>query len=189
MANENLNRPLKQVNIYLHEILMESVRDVQGDFIELGVYQGYSFRPIYQMGLKQKRFIYAVDTFEGFPTSPHKEDNERYPPGEAHGEEYRFQAKFPQAKIYRGEIPDILSKVPATALAFAHLDIDHEYSTYPALHWVWERLLKGGIVIIHDFGRSVNKHASKAVKRWMEDTGLNYVGICDNTIFFKKGVS
>ena len=189
MANPRLERPLKQVNTDLHLILLQAVSDVPGDFIEFGVYHGHSFSVICAQARLQGRHAHAVDTFEGFPVSPFDADNERYPPGEANGPLGPFIERFPDAIIHQGLIPDILPDIDVKSLAFAHLDMDHEFSTYPALFWTWDRLSDGGIMIVHDYGQSLDVHASQAVKRWMAETGHDYIGICDNTIFFRKGVS
>jgi hypothetical protein len=190
MANKLLERPLKQVNTALHEILMDSCVKVAGDFMEMGVYNGFSFKSIYGKALKYKRTPIAIDTFTGMPLSPIRADNKRYPVGMnvSAGVDY-FKNKFPKARVHVGLVPDILPTIKLEKLAFVHLDIDHEFSTYPALKWAWERLTTCGILIVHDFGFDTDAHASRAVKRWIIEEDVNYVAVSDNTIFFRKGIS
>ena len=183
-----LKRPLKKVNSFLHEVLIDAVPN-DGDFIEMGVYNGFSFGMIYKKAIEQNRIIHAIDTFTGMPESPIESDNVRFPPGMHPGNLERFKGIFPHAKIHQGLIPDILESIEIEKIAFAHLDTDHEFSTYPALVWTWDRLIDKGIVIIHDYNKTENRWATKAVNDWMREFDVDYIGICDNTIFFRKGVS
>ena len=190
MANKILVRPLKVVNSPLHEIFLDACSLIPGDFMEFGIWKGLSFRSIYDAGIRYGRRIHAVDTFCGMPTSPFEADNQRYTPGMCDaGGTSGFIENFPMAIIHEGIVPDILPDIDVEEIAFAHLDIDHEFSTRPALEWVWPRLTNLGILIVHDFGLNVDKNASKAVNDWMRNENLNYIGITDNTIFFRKGVS
>lgn len=190
MANKNLKRPLRRVNSPLHEILLDACQLVPGDFMEMGTYNGMSFKSIYCRGLQYGRKVHAVDTFSGMPVSDIPSDNKRYPAGIVDsGGTVAFREMFPEAIIHEGLVPDILPEIDVKKLAFVHLDIDHEFSTREALDWVWSRLNTLGILIVHDFGLQVDICASKAVKEWMIQNDLNYIGICDNTIFFRKGVS
>lgn len=190
MANKLLQRPLQAVNSPLHEIFLDACSLIPGDFMEFGVWKGESFRSIYYRGLQYGRRVHAVDTFSGMPKSPIPADNERYPAGivDAGGTE-AFRKKFPKAVIHEGLVPDILPGIEVGKISFAHLDIDQEFGTRPALDWIWSRMTNQGILIVHDFSIQMQVHASKAVKDWMIANDLNYIGVTDNTIFFRKGVS
>ena len=179
-------------NLELLDILCNSVCFVFGDVIEFGVFDGYSFNVLYNHRTIQvtgdRRLAIAVDTFDGMPESPIAADNERFKPGSFKTYGFTmFQQAFPNASIYQGVIPDILeSMTEPKVIAFAHIDLDHEYGTAPALRWVWKRLSVGGIMCIHDYWEDHDANATKAVKDWMKETGVDYVGIVDNAIFFRK---
>ena len=192
MSNPQLERKrkLKNVNVPLLTILMDAVHMAKGDFVEMGVYKGYAFKAIYGRANRQGRKAWGIDTFSGMPTSPVESDNERYPPGEVNiGGTGLFKSMFPDAICVEGLIPDVLADLDIPQIAFCHLDIDHYFSTRPALDWIWERLTVTGIVCIHDFGLYHREHASLAVHEWSEKNNLDYVGTTDNTVFFQKGVS
>ena len=182
---------LRNVNFPLIRILCESVSQVQGDFIEFGVYMGHTFKHIYESARagEKTRNIYAVDSFEGIPESESPTENRRYKPGSLKGSYYLFKKQFKDAIVVKGLIPDILDDLPIDKIAFAHVDLDQAESTLATLNWVWDRISDLGIVCIHDYYHHDNIGASAAVKVYMYNKGLDYIGLCDTSIFFQKGVS
>ena len=179
---------IKGVNLALIAALCDSVYRVPGDFIEFGVYNGASLRVIKDHA--QMRDVIAVDSFEGLSNSGDPNEAARFPAG-------AYKSKLTQdqvaerfgATVYAGWIPGILTTINAERLAFAHIDLDHMDPTASALNWTWERLSDGGVVCVHDFYWHDWTSASGAVNLFMDLLDLRPVGVCDTSIWFKKGVS
>jgi len=191
--NETLRREpfLKGVNQPLIRILCMTALKADGVFIEFGVFTGLSFRNIYNAGNIGNRPVHAVDSFQGMPKSNDGRENLRFPPGgfklEAGAVTLRFA--YPDAIIHEGLIPGILDEIDIDSIAFAHIDLDHYVPTLAALRWTWQRLSEFGIVCIHDYYHHDNMSASRAVKEWAAENDLAYIGLCDTSIFYWKGVS
>ena len=189
MANKGLKRPLKSVNMALLKIMLDAAPP-GGDYIEFGVWLGDSFGVIYDHAQGTWRKVHAVDTFCGTPISPIKADNDRWPQGSFNtGDLTKFSNKFPSAQIHEGAVPDILEQISVDWLAFAHLDMDHEFSTKAALEWCWPRMVDQGILMVHDYKKGATCHAGKAVDDWMKANDLDYVMIDGSSIIIRKGVS
>ena len=131
--------------------------ELEGDMAEIGVYEGASAHIICHA--KGQRHFFGFDTFEGLP-----ED------GEAH--EYRhiafyrkgmFVADFERARSVLHPFANVTlvkGVFPASALSldalrgrmfsFVHIDADLYTSTKDGLAFFWERMVPGGMIIVHD---------------------------------------
>jgi hypothetical protein len=174
------------IDIDRYDSIMNSLHDVPGDFAEFGVWYGRTFDRIYAVGLWQSRTIHAVDSFIGMPR-PQLEGDKGYVEGTfSVGGGAGFRSKYPKATVHEGFIPDILHEMNDTAFAFAHIDLDHEYSTRLTLDWLWSRMVDGGIVICHDWWPDADKLAAKAINEWMSDNGIVAEGAQEHSIWFVK---
>lgn len=179
------------VNHPLYLILMDAVYAVPGDFIEMGVWRGATFKYIYNVAKRQRKNSVAVDSFIGMPEGRTKSESKRFPKGafsvNGPGD---FIKRFPDAHVYAGFIPEILEKLPhGMKLSFAHLDLDHEQTTTEALEWVWPRISNNGILVCHDFHYGSKDCAPKAIEEWMKRDDILPIGIADHSIYFRKGAS
>lgn len=176
-------------NPALYAVLLDAVENVEGVFVEFGVYRGETFQVIYEKALSQDRRVYAFDSFCGMaePTMP---GDDLYPAGMFDaGGTTEFKKKFPRAFVHEGFVPDILKIIGSLPYAFVHIDLDHKSPTRPAIEWSWELMSEGSIMACHDFRHGQTVRASAAISEWMSDTGNQYVGLCDLTIWFRKGAS
>ena len=164
--------------------------DVSGDFVECGVWRGGSSFLMAQTLSRLARFdrdLYLFDTFEGMPesskfdrahdgrpaasilkaeegakasslvwaVSPYEEvlGNMRasaYP-------EHRF-------KLVKGDVRTTLLESAPDRIALARLDTDWYESTRVELEILMPRMVKGGIVIVDDYGHWSGSR--KAVDEW-----------------------
>ena len=179
---------IKGVNLALIAALCDSVYRVPGDFIEFGIYNGASLRVIKDHA--QLRDVIAVDSFEGLSKSDNPDEDARFPEGAYKSTMTPGQVadRF-NVTVYADWIPGVLNIISTEQIAFAHVDLDHMDPTASALNWTWERLSDGGVVCVHDFYWHDWTSASGAVNLFMDLWGLRPVGVCDTSIWFKKGVS
>lgn len=152
-------------------------KNIEGDFVECGVWKGGSIMAIIETLLRFKdttRSIYLFDTFEGMP-SP--QDVDIFHTGEsgkimfektmitsttsnwcrASLEEVQknvLTLGYPQEKIHfvkglvENTIPDCLPK----KIALLRLDTDFYSSTKHELDFLYPNLATGGVLIIDDYG-------------------------------------
>lgn len=131
------------------DIIAERVKDVPGDFIEIGVYKGDSARAI-QRALPEGKRFFLVDTFSGHPCFNERYDDLEHPIGRYNDANWeQICADFPAACILRTDIRtlgDLQIKI-----AFAHIDVDQYESTLAAIKFVVPRLSKGGVIRFDDY--------------------------------------
>lgn len=128
----------------------------EGIAVEMGVYDG----GVSNLFLDRGRVTICYDTFEGISGS-HS--------GDLHKDgEYRSSAKTEEylrsrgAMIKKGRIPETLS-AEIGEIAIAHIDLDVEEPIKHALKFCYERLAKGGFIIVDDYGFVTTPGAKKAV--------------------------
>lgn len=171
----------------LYEILLDATQSIPGTFIEFGVYAGYTFRVIYERARLYGKKAIGVDSFIGHPEIRRKEEKEWCKPGKySVGGSATFRKTFPEALCIEGFIPAVLSEINDIRIAFAHIDLNLYDSTMDALCFAWQRLLPGGILVGHDFDLSVNIGSASAYRDWMKLEGIEYVGVEESSVFFKK---
>lgn len=158
------------VNSYAHiealYHLAEEVRDLEGDIVECGVTNGGSAIAIYagaRKSKKQKRILWAYDTFSGMPKPGPEDGNkaqwkwEQYTEGWCLGHPGNVLAlakalKIPitAVNIVEGDFERTLSQ--HNDIAFLHVDATLYRSTKQALEALYGQVVSGGIVVVSAYG-------------------------------------
>jgi hypothetical protein len=144
-------------------------RQVPGDLIECGVWQGGTC--IYMRGLlkalgQNQRTVWVADSFQGLP-----DPDPTLSPLDAISHEFlkiiggfrvsleAVQANFraydlldAQVRFLPGWFSDTLAQAPIEKLALIRLDADYYDSTVQALDALYGKLSAGGYIIIDDYG-------------------------------------
>jgi hypothetical protein len=85
---------------------------------------------------------------------------------------------FQNIYLVKGFIPDSFSgyfeKKPATQIALLHIDVDVYEATKACMVYLYERVVKGGIIIFDDYGQVDG--ATKAINEFIKSLGKD-VGI------------
>lgn len=136
---------------------IRATKDVPGDVIEFGTFQGGSAGVLLQ-NLNGEKTLHVCDSFEGMPdVAP--EDNfhqkgdfadtgaERVRNGLSKlGENFEMHVGF-----FTKTIPE-MEKNESLRFSFAHIDVDLYESVRDALEFCYPRMATGGIVILDDYG-------------------------------------
>ncbi|WP_439875374.1 TylF/MycF family methyltransferase [Bacillus mycoides] len=152
----------------LHEAMETIVSEnIEGDFIETGVWRGGSC--IFMNGFLQannikNRTVWVADSFEGLP----EPNLEQYPKDYGdylHTFDYlrvsleKVQENFrkydllnDQVKFLKGWFKDTLPSAPVEKIAIARLDGDMYESTMDSLVNLYDKVSTGGYIIIDDYG-------------------------------------
>lgn len=168
---------------------------IQGDVVECGVWKGGSMLAIAD-SLKalneQTRHLYLYDTFEGMSAPTEKDvshDNlqaQEMLAADADKEKNLVWAystldevkntmalsRYPTQNIHyiKGKVEDTIPQNVPEQIALLRLDTDWYESTKHELVHLFPRLVKGGVLIIDDYGYW--KGARKAVDEYIEENNL-----------------
>lgn len=133
--------------------LVLSTRKLPGDIAEVGVYRGGSAKLI--ASLKGGKTLHLFDTFKGLPTvradlDIHKEADFNDTSLEA---VQRYLSPYSGMLYYQGFFPDSASELAKTPTRFSlvHLDVDIYQSTKAGLEFFYPRMVKGAVIISHDY--------------------------------------
>jgi hypothetical protein len=151
--------------------LVRATAKLGGCMAEVGVYQGGSARLIRKADAS--RSLHLFDTFEGAPD-----------PGEIDtsflwGRAKKGRFSYPLEKVrnhladcekvyfHKGIFPATGEAVKDERFSFVHCDVGLYSSTRGVLEFFYPRLLRGGIVVSHDFATGVGPR--KAIEEFFED--------------------
>jgi O-methyltransferase len=124
-----------------------------GAFAEVGVARGVSAEVLCE-GKDPSTRLYLFDTFEGLP-APGPLDP-RFEKGMFHTPEGIVRQRLSRYKnwhVFKGLFPATGEAIAHETFSLVHLDVDLYESTLQSLQFFWGRMLKGGIVISHDYSQ------------------------------------
>ena len=174
-----LNEPLETVRRDMVALLLKHIieKNIQGDFVECGVYKGEFARFIHLYA--PERTLHLFDTFQGFTQrvcdQEKKDTGWGYSPGTLNDEGVdvasvleTIGSKTGNVKVYPGYFPDTFPEdLDADEFAFVHLDTDMYDSILAVLDIFYNRMLPGGIILVHDYMSLPGAH--KAVNEFLKD--------------------
>jgi O-methyltransferase len=118
----------------------------EGNFIEVGVYQGGTAWHLNKLAEEQNRKIYLYDTFEGIPFSG---ELDYHKVGDFSDTDYEtVRDALPYATVVKGIFPE--SAVEMENIAFVHLDCDQYQSVIDSIAYLKPKLVKGAIIWFDD---------------------------------------
>ncbi|MFA5358211.1 MAG: TylF/MycF/NovP-related O-methyltransferase [Patescibacteria group bacterium] len=126
---------------------------LEGDFAEVGVYNGTSAKIICEV--KGGKNLYLFDTFSGLPkvgTNDSRFHRNMFIASKVEVEK-RLQ-RYPNVKIYQGIFPETSSPIEDKKFAFVHLDVDIYTSTRAALEFFYGKMVSGGVILTHDYAQA-----------------------------------
>jgi O-methyltransferase len=173
------------INIVLRELC--GVKDIEGAVVELGCNIGTTsiFIQDYLNGSKE---YHVYDSFEGLPDK-HEYDigveyRYKFEKGYCAVKENRFKGTFkefdlPLPFIHKGWFKD--SEYP-DKISFAFFDSDFYTSILDSFEKVYPKLVKGGVICVHDYDWDVLPGAKRACDEFLRDRPEkmifdNYIGI------------
>jgi O-methyltransferase len=134
-------------------------RDLEGDFVECGVYRGAMSRMILHyvdfQNMPHKRF-YLLDTYGGFPASSLTEEERRLRrPADFGNTLDDVQAtfrEFPNVVIVPGTVPETLAAVQGEKVCYLSLDMNAVAPEIAAAETFWPRMSSGAVIVLDDYG-------------------------------------
>lgn len=178
------------VRLLMLSKLLEYVRGLsEGDYAEVGTWRGYTAREILADMADGAR-LYCFDTFEGFDESDvaveEKWVNDATKRGvftntsEAAAREIILDGRQDADRLVmrKGLFPQTFAGLEDHRWRFVHLDVDLYNPTHDALELFYDRLVPGGVVLLHDYDNAW-AGVKKAADAFFEDRGIVPVPLCD----------
>jgi O-methyltransferase len=158
-AREMLLTPLEADQLFS---LVRATSKFGGSMAEIGVFRGASAHLIREAD--NKRPLHLFDTFEGLP-EPEETDTELHL---GRFEKHQFSCSLEDVReflgvadnlhFHPGLFPASAESVGQEQFSFIHCDVDLYASTRSVLDFFYPRLLRGGIILTHDFATAHGPH-------------------------------
>jgi O-methyltransferase len=140
--------------------LSKEVKDLEGDYIEVGSWRGGSGALIAMAAkINSLNFnVYLCDTFEGVVKAS-KYDNV-YINKEHDDTSVEIATELidklnlkENVKILKGIFPDQTgNQLKNNKFKFCHIDVDVYESAKSIVDWIWDKMVVGGVIVFDDFG-------------------------------------
>lgn len=159
--------------------LARSVINLPGGFVEMGCYEGdTSLMLMQELHNKQRLWIY--DSFEGLPSKTVEDESEagkNFQQGVLAVSKKVVKARFlrtglPVPVIKKAWFSDLTDSDMPEKICFAFLDGDLYQSIKDSLRLVGNKMVAGGVIIVHDYNNPELPGVTKAVDEWLKDRGL-----------------
>jgi hypothetical protein len=197
--------PSRMGKILAHYELYKMAREIPGAIVECGVFKGASlvrfamFREIFENPFSKK--IVGFDIFGKFPETNFADDVDfRRRCIEAGGDEsisrqqlidvFEHKGIFKNIELIEGDInetvPAYLKSHPELKISLLNLDTDIYEPSVTVLENLYPRLVKGGILILDDYGTFPGE--TKAVDDYFskKDVDIQKFTFCVTPCFIKK---
>lgn len=144
--------------VYIVFWAASKVKNLEGDFVECGVYKGgYSRAVMHYINFRKlnKKF-YLLDTFCGLSDKYILEEERKIGRRPAGYEECYESVKetfkdFSNVEIIRGTIPDTLAQVKTEKVAYLSIDMNCVSPEIAAAEYFWDKLVSGEIIVLDDY--------------------------------------
>ena len=143
---------------------------LDGDFVECGVWWGTLSKVICEYTNFEKhtdKKFYLIDTW-GDPKTSNLKHQKRYPDNLFNKVEERFN-KYPNVKLIRGPVPEILDKVPVKKIAYLSIDMNGDVAERATLEKYYDQMVKGGIIYFDDYGFGMYEKLRATVDEFFSD--------------------
>ncbi|MBK7374563.1 MAG: TylF/MycF family methyltransferase [Ferruginibacter sp.] len=173
----------------VHTILWAAshCKDIEGDFVECGTNKGGYAKAIceYLDFRNISKTFYLLDTFEGLDETL-LTDAEK-----AAGKKEYFEAAYsdcfeevqktfssePNVKLIKGSVPGTLNQVPSQNIAFLSIDMNNVNPEIAAMDHFWDKLSKGGIVVLDDYAYMTYDFQYEAHNNWAMKKGIKILSL------------
>ncbi|MFN5182499.1 MAG: TylF/MycF/NovP-related O-methyltransferase [Bacteroidota bacterium] len=157
---------------------------LEGDFVDCGVYSGFSPRAICHFVDFQNlnKTYYLMDTFSGmderYSSSYEMERNKKLGYAETDlFEQVKQTFKGYKTKIIKGPIPDTLKEADCEKVSFLSIDMNSEMPEIAALEYFWPKLVSGGMIVLDDYGYPGCLNQKIAHDKFAESKGVKVLSL------------
>jgi len=158
-------------------------KNLEGDFVECGVYLGCNvisdIAYIDFENLKDRKF-YLFDTFcgldEEFCTKEEYEIRKNSYPDTFERVKKTFKS-YKNVILVKGPIPKTLEDVDIRKVAYLSIDMNCVLPEIKALEFFWPKLVKGGVIVLDDYGWKGHEQQKKAEDEFATSVGVKILSL------------
>ena len=163
--------------LYVLWQVIRNVADAPGDVAEIGSYRGGSAHFIAKSFITltgREVPIHIFDTFEGHPATAITANDDCHTAGqfgETDVERVRaLLAPFTQLTIHKGDVSASLPHLADSTYRLVHIDTDLYQPTIVCLNYFGDRLCRGGVIVVDDYGAPKCAGVATAVGEYLAQT-------------------
>lgn len=180
---------------YIVTYLSKCVQDLAGDVVELGCYVGETSKYIAKtlQEANSKKAFYVYDSFEGLPDLTKHEIGTGWKPRTLNTTEEVFTSNFEINNlnlpiITKSWFKDLTDLQLPSSICFAFLDGDFYSSIYDSLTKVYDKVVDGGYILVHDYKRADLPGVEAAIQDFYRERNLNLevIEICEQLAVLRK---
>ena len=153
----------------------------EGDFVELGCYKGDTSLLLAEVLKGTNKKLWLYDSFEGLPKKSKEDDSEigkDFQEGVLTVSKREVKQRFLRAGfklpiINKAWFSELGQEDLPEKIALAFLDGDLYQSIKDSLRLVAVKMVKGGVIMIHDYNNPALPGVSQAVNEWREEKGVD----------------
>mgnify|MGYP006352404285 FL=1 len=155
---------------------------IEGDFVECGTNKGGFARAIidYVDFTANGKNFYLLDTFKGLvedlltehEKKAGRKEHFEHVYTDCYEEVKQTFASFPFVKIIQGAVPGTLAQVTSKNIAFMSIDMNSVNPEVAALDYFWDKLSKGGMIILDDYAYVTCDLQYEAHNNWAKGKGI-----------------
>jgi len=172
-----------------YQRMFDRISEINGDIVECGVGKMGSFQILASLlrNDSRARNIWGFDSFEGFPEPTAEDTSARRPQkGEWKSTAVEDVSKFllilgfktqwiaSRVKVVKGFFKDTIPNTDVPKIALLHLDVDLYDSYKTCLHYLFPKVVKGGVVLFDEYENGSENikfpGAKKAIDEYFEHT-------------------
>ncbi|MBZ0168814.1 MAG: TylF/MycF family methyltransferase [Kofleriaceae bacterium] len=176
-----------------------SGKGLPGNVIECGVYRGGTtvLMALYLKNTRIAKKIYALDSFSSFPADEVNEEIRRgLVPDQGRAAFTSTSSDYVQRKVDRLGLHDMIEIVPGyfedtldtikDTFCLALIDCDLEKSAELCLTMLWDRMVKGGSIVVDDYTNPGYPGARIASDRFLSTVSYAQQHVCHGLLVIEK---
>ena len=173
---------------YTMNQLLKLAKNVAGDTVECGVYEGASSYWICKATQGTNKKHHVFDSFQGL-SEPCTKDGVYWKKGDLSAAENIVKqnlSDFDFVEYHKGFIPDKFHEVEERRFSFVHIDVDLYQPTLDSLKFFYQRTCNGGLILCDDYGFMQCPGAKKAMDTFFNDKPEAIIALPTGQAFILK---
>ncbi|MBR2795645.1 class I SAM-dependent methyltransferase [Candidatus Saccharibacteria bacterium] len=175
--------------------LAKKCLEVNGDFVELGCYKGDTSLLLEDVLRDSGKKLWIYDSFEGLPEKGVEDESELgrdFQKGvlgvtKREVKERFLRAGLPVPVIKKAWFSELKDDDLPKEIVFAFLDGDLYESIKDSLRLVGDRVVPGGVILVHDYNNPALPGVARAVDEWMRGrTWVKQEGVTESLVVIRK---
>ena len=155
---------------------------ISGDLVELGCYKGDTSLMLAELIRGSDKKLWIYDSFEGLPEKSEQDQSavgENFKAGELLVTKREVKERFlrsglPVPVIKKAWFNELDSTDLPSKICFAFLDGDFYQSIKDSLRLVELCMMKGGVILVHDYKNGALPGVARAVDEWKEGKRIKF---------------